>query len=70
MSDARGQHEETRLGKVERPFSYIRQDFFLGRSFRNLDDLNGQLADSSRSPLVMRYRPLVVAASGSPRVDW
>ena len=29
-------------GKVERPFRYIRQDFFLGRSFRNLDDLNGQ----------------------------
>jgi len=32
-------------GKVERPFSYIRQDFFFGRSFRNLDDLNGQLTD-------------------------
>ena len=32
-------------GKVERPFSYIRQDFFLGRSFRNLDDLNVQLVD-------------------------
>ena len=32
-------------GKVERPFSYIRQDFFLGRSFRNLDDLNAQLID-------------------------
>jgi transposase len=32
-------------GKVERPFSYIRQDFFLGRSFRNLDDLNAQLSD-------------------------
>lgn len=32
-------------GKVERPFSYIRQDFFLGRGFRNLDDLNGQLID-------------------------
>ncbi len=30
-------------GKVERPFRYIRQDFFLGRSFRNLDDLNAQL---------------------------
>lgn len=30
-------------GKVERPFRYIRQDFFLGRSFRNLDDLNRQL---------------------------
>ena len=32
-------------GKVERPFSYIRQDFFLGRSFRDLDDLNLQLTD-------------------------
>jgi transposase len=32
-------------GKVERPFSYIRQDFFVGRSFRNLDDLNVQLVD-------------------------
>ncbi len=32
-------------GKVERPFSYIRKDFFLGRSFRNLDDLNVQLID-------------------------
>jgi len=30
-------------GKVERPFSYIRQDFFLGRRFRDLDDLNAQL---------------------------
>ncbi len=29
-------------GKVERPFRYIRQDFFLDRSFRNLDDLNAQ----------------------------
>src|SRR6516164_9656801 len=32
-------------GKVERPFSYIRQDFFLARSFRNLEDLNSQLQD-------------------------
>jgi transposase len=31
-------------GKVERPFRYIREDFFLARTFRNLDDLNGQLA--------------------------
>ena len=30
---------------MERPFRYIRQDFFLGRTFRNLDDLNAQLAD-------------------------
>lgn len=29
-------------GKVERPYRYIRQDFFLARSFRNLDDLNAQ----------------------------
>ena len=27
-------------GKVERPFRYIREDFFLGGAFRNLDDLN------------------------------
>lgn len=32
-------------GKVERPYRYVRQDFFLGRSFRNLDDLNAQLED-------------------------
>jgi Mu transposase-like protein len=30
-------------GKVERPYRYLREDFFLGRSFRNLDDLNQQL---------------------------
>ncbi len=30
-------------GKVERPFHYVREDFFLARSFRDLDDLNGQL---------------------------
>src|SRR6202042_3648501 len=30
-------------GKVERPFRYIREDFFLGGVFRNLDDLNAQL---------------------------
>jgi hypothetical protein len=30
-------------GKVERPFRYIREDFFLARSFRSLADLNEQL---------------------------
>jgi hypothetical protein len=30
-------------GKVERPFRYIREDFFLGGVFRDLDDLNEQL---------------------------
>ena len=29
-------------GKVERPYRYVREDFFLGRDFRNLDDLNAQ----------------------------
>lgn len=28
---------------MERPFRYVREDFFLGRAFRNLDDLNAQL---------------------------
>jgi len=30
-------------GKVERPYRYIRQDFFLARRFQNLADLNRQL---------------------------
>ena len=29
-------------GKVERPFHYVREDFFLARNFRSLDDLNAQ----------------------------
>jgi transposase len=29
-------------GKVERPFGYVRDDFFLGAVFQNLDDLNTQ----------------------------
>lgn len=32
-------------GKVERPYRYIRQDFFLARRFRNLGDLNAQLRE-------------------------
>ncbi|SES20194.1 hypothetical protein SAMN05518866_1618 [Sphingobium sp. YR768] len=32
-------------GKVERPFSYIRKDFFLGRTFRNLEELNAELIE-------------------------
>ena len=32
-------------GKVERPFRYIRQDFFLGRTFYDMEDLNAQLDD-------------------------
>jgi hypothetical protein len=29
-------------GKVERPFRYVREDFFLAGAFRSLDDLNGR----------------------------
>jgi transposase len=32
-------------GKVERPFRYVREDFFLARAFRDLNDLNAQLDD-------------------------
>jgi transposase len=32
-------------GKIERPYRYVRQDFFLGRAFRDMDDLNGQLGE-------------------------
>ena len=32
-------------GKVERPFRYIREDFFLARSFKDMDDLNAQFSD-------------------------
>lgn len=32
-------------GKVERPFRYVRQDFFLGREFRDLEDLNWTCTD-------------------------
>ena len=31
-------------GKVERPFRYVREDFFLGSTFRNLEDLNERFA--------------------------
>jgi transposase len=30
-------------GKVERPFRYIRQDFFMGRRFMDVEDMNRQL---------------------------
>jgi transposase len=32
-------------GKVERPYRYIRQDFFLGRAFYDMEELNAQLDD-------------------------
>lgn len=30
-------------GKIERPFRYVRANFFMARRFANLEDLNGQL---------------------------
>jgi transposase len=47
-------------GKVERPFRYIREDFFLAGSFRNLDDLNVQLRhwlDTVANPRVHANTP-------------
>ena len=47
-------------GKVERPFRYIREDFFLGRTFRNLDDLNAQLGhwlDTVANVRAARHHP-------------
>ena len=41
-------------GKVERPFRYIRQDFFLGREFRDLEDLNAQLAEWLATIAILR----------------
>jgi transposase len=32
-------------GKVERPYRYVREDFFLARSFRNLGDMNTQFLE-------------------------
>jgi transposase len=32
-------------GKIERPYRYIRQDFFAGRTFRNMEDLNRQFEE-------------------------
>ena len=51
-------------GKVERPFRYIREDFFLGRSFRNLEDLNtqfGQWLDQAANVRVHATTRQVVA---------
>ena len=51
-------------GKVERPFRYIREDFFLAGSFRNLDDLNAQLRhwlDTVANPRVHATTQRVVA---------
>jgi transposase len=32
-------------GKIEGPYRYVRQDFFLGRIFQNLEDLNTQFGE-------------------------
>lgn len=53
-------------GKVERPYRYIRQDFFLGRIFRDLEDLNRQFDDWQRQVANQRrhgttHRPIATA---------
>ena len=50
-------------GKVERPFRYIREDFFLGGAFRTLDDLNEQFRqwqNEVANPMCMRPPQRVV----------
>jgi len=42
LPKARRPYRPETKGKVERPFRYMREDFFLARSFRNLEDLNAQ----------------------------
>src|SRR5882762_4395115 len=55
-------------GKVERSFSYIRQDFFLGRSFRDLEDLNAQLSSTGSVPSPMSASTVTPSVS-SPRLS-
>ena len=48
-------HRPRTTGKVERPFRYTREDFFLARSFRNLIDLSQKFRrwlDGSTNALV------------------
>lgn len=44
-------------GRVERAIGYIRRSFFLGRSFRDLDDLNAQALDWCQGPADQRRCP-------------
>jgi transposase len=55
-------------GKVKRPFRYVREDFFLARSFRNLEDLNIQPAtlDRIRQYLVGLKMPRAEGAGAHP----
>jgi hypothetical protein len=47
-------------GKVERPYRYVRQDLFLARTFRDMDDLNRQF-DAWRTEIA---NPRVHATTG------
>ncbi|MHB9880162.1 hypothetical protein ACSMXM_10915 [Pacificimonas sp. ICDLI1SI03] len=44
MPEACRSYRPKTKGKVERSFRYIRADFFLGTAFRDIEDLNVQLA--------------------------
>jgi hypothetical protein len=54
-------------GKVERPFRYIREDFFLARSFSNLEDLNRQLQRHRQVVGERRVELRFRSGSGGPR---
>ena len=64
MPPLRGQDQS----KVERPYRYIREDFFLARSFRNLDDLNAH--DTQRRPWLQTGRNGVLNLANGTDVDW
>ena len=60
-------------GEVERPYRYVRQDFFLGRQFQNLEDLNAQFRDwrdgiANRRRHGTTHRPIESAFAAEQRV--
>lgn len=53
-------------GKIERPYRYIRQDFFLGREFHDFEDLNAQFREwlarvANRRRHGTTHRPIATA---------
>lgn len=49
-------HGAKTKGKFERPYRYIRQDFFLARRFQNLADMNRQLREWHRGRATILFQ--------------
>ncbi len=56
-------------GKVERPFRAVREDFFLGRRFCNIGDLNGQFRQGLDQVANPRTRRPSRSRDGRPSCD-